>query len=327
MCNVWNMDHSDEMEISEFSQYIQDDLFKEVIAVGINGGEPTLIKNLPEYATEILTLPALKSLNIISNGYKKNTLLKMAEDIYQECCAHNVRFHISISLDGYGAIHDKVRGIQGAFEKTVATIDEIMKNQHLYCDTFDIGCTVINQNVHHLMELEAYAKSKNYNIKYRLGIENKRIESNKLSEQFSVFYNDNKQSAIEFFHYKAQDVKNDYEKFKYFALFHWLSSKEPKRLLGCMWQDEGVTLDSRGNLYYCAVESECLGSLRKEDGESVFFKSDNLQYREWIIENKCDQCIHDYAGKIEEDKRYVYLQERLSQSISMKVYKQRASLL
>ena len=61
MCNIWQMDHSGEATVEEFAKFMQDDIFKEVAAVGINGGEPSLVPNLYEYAEEILKLPSLKS--------------------------------------------------------------------------------------------------------------------------------------------------------------------------------------------------------------------------------------------------------------------------
>lgn len=61
MCNVWKMDTTDEAEILEFSEFMKDELFKKVQSVGINGGEPTLIGNIDEYAKVILTLPVIKS--------------------------------------------------------------------------------------------------------------------------------------------------------------------------------------------------------------------------------------------------------------------------
>ena len=165
MCNVWNMDYSNEYDIHEFSKIIHDPLFKKVESIGINGGEPSLLKNLTAYAEEILTLPSLKSLNIISHGFNSKRLLKSIKNIYQSCKEKGIDFHISISLDGVGKIHDRVRGVNGVFNKTIKTIDEIVNNQSLYCDSFDVGCTIVNQNIDYLLELDAFIKIKKYKIK------------------------------------------------------------------------------------------------------------------------------------------------------------------
>jgi MoaA/NifB/PqqE/SkfB family radical SAM enzyme len=322
MCNVWKMDTTDEAEILEFSAFMKDELFKKVQSVGINGGEPTLIGNIDEFAKVILTLPAIKSLNIISHGFNTNRALKAFEKIYSACREKGVNFHVSISLDGVGKIHDEVRQIPDGFSKTVSTIDELIKNQYKYCDSYGVSCTVVKQNIDNLVELNEYAKIKGFNIKYRLGVANKRIESDILLDQYSVLTDKQfKQSAKEFFHYLMSNARDIDEKFKYFSIVYWLTEKNPTRLLGCIWKDEGVTLDSRGELYYCAVESNRLGALRNNTGKDVFFDKKNIEHRKSINKNNCDSCIHDYGGKIEIKSLVKFLKYIVSNRISMPLYR------
>jgi len=327
MCNIWKMDHSNEASVQEFAKFMGDPIFKEIESVGINGGEPSLLRDLPDYAREILKLPSLKSLNIISHGFGTKPLLKALESIYHSCKEKGVNFHVAISLDGYGDKHNEVRGMKKVFAMTTKTIDSIINEQGKYCDSYDIGCTVINQNVDYLVELDTYAKSKDYNIKYRLGIENKRIESDKLKDQYSVLYSSFRQSAKEFFHYQMTHAKNLRDKFKYFSIFYWLCCSEPKRLLGCMWKDEGVTLDSRGELYYCAVASDSIGSLRKGKGEEIFFNPENISYRQDIVKNSCDGCIHDYVGKPEQGSVLKFFAHQLRAQLSMRLYRLKARFI
>ncbi len=298
MCNIWKMDYSNELTIKEFAEMLKDPVFSKVEHLGINGGEPSLIKNLDEYVDEILKLPKLKTLNIITHGFNKKLLWKQLETIYQKCKSKEKLFHVSVSLDGYGKMHDIVRGLP-VFKLTSQTIEEIQNNPNKYCDSFDVGCTITKQNVDYLVELDAYAKEKDFDIKYRMGIENKRIESNKLTEQYSLFYDGSIQSAKEFMHSRYEQAGDLWERFKYFSIFDFLSSKQPKRKLGCYWQTEGITVDSRGDMYYCAVASEKIGSLRGNIGKGldVFWDADNLNYRQSILEKDCNNCIHDYYGK------------------------------
>ncbi len=324
MCNIWQMDHSGEMTVEEFTKFMKDPIFKEVEAVGINGGEPSLVPNLHEYADEILKLPSLKSLNLISHGFSPKPLFKQIEKIYTSCKSKGINFHVAISLDGVGEIHDTVRGKNNVFEKTKNTIDEIIRNKDRYCDSYDIGCTIVKQNIDHLIELDTFAKNRDYNIRFRLGIDNKRIESDKLRDQYSVIYSPLRQSAKEFFHYQVAEAKGLQNQFKNFAIFHWLNSSNPKRLLGCAWKDEGVTLDARGELYYCAVASKSIGSLRKENGEKIFFDKKNIEYRKSIIDNSCDGCIHDYHGQPESKNVLIFFKNMLFEQYAMRLYKIKA---
>jgi MoaA/NifB/PqqE/SkfB family radical SAM enzyme len=320
MCDVWNMDYSNEANVSEFASFLADPLFSEVRAVGINGGEPSLVGDLPEYARAILSLPKLKSLNIISHGFHTHRLLRFLEQIKRDCSERGVSFHVSISLDGIGDAHDCVRGVSGVYLKTLASIDAIHAEPERYCDSVDVGCTVVKQNVDRLIELDEYADSRGWKIKYRLGIENERVQSGKLLDQFSVLYSPSRQSALEFFHSKIGSVSL-FDKFKYFSIFFWMIADKPKRLLGCMWKEKGVTLDSRGELYYCAVASKGLGSLRDDQGERIFLSPENLTYRTEILETRCDGCIHDYSGSPTVSNLFFAARSLVSRRISTFKYK------
>ncbi len=227
---------------------------------------------------------------------------------------------MSVSLDGVGEIHNTVRG-KNVFKKTMTTIIEIKNQQELYCDSYDIGCTVVKQNIDHLVQLESHSRTYGYPIKYRLGIPNKRIESDTIQDKFSITFNHTTQGAKEFFHYLLHQPLSLYEKFKYYSIFKWLTDGDhKKRRLGCLWKEDGVTLDSRGNLYYCAVKSNNLGSLRQNSGENFFFSNDNLKHRNDIIENQCDECIHDYYGNPRIYDVIYFIIDLAKERYSMKIY-------
>jgi hypothetical protein len=116
---------------------------------------------------------------------------------------------------------------------------------------------------------------------------------------------------------QTKDLAN---RFKYYSIFSWLNSENPKRMLGCTWKDEGITLDARGELYYCAVASEAIGSLRKEKGEKIFFDDKNIEYRKSIIKNSCDGCIHDYSGQPEFKNVWKFLSDTFKDRFAMKLY-------
>ena len=321
MCDVWNMDHSNELNANELRELLADPIFKRVKSVGINGGEPSLIRNLDEYARAIIDqLPSLRSLNIISHGFHTTRLLGLLKSIYRICKKRGILFHVSISLDGYESIHDTARGIPKVFGKTFRTIKEIQQDGRLYCDTFDVGCTVMAQNVDYLVQLEAFARKHNFPIKYRMAIENRRIDSDKYFPLYNAFDGTKQLSSKNFFFSQYLNSKSLVDKFKYFSIFNSINNRRTKRLLGCAWKDEGITLDSRGSIYYCAVESKSLGNLKEAQGEALFFSQDHLNYRKSIVDNKCDHCVHDYQGRAELRNILVFLHQVLRDRLWTNVY-------
>ncbi len=296
MCNIYTLDSKNEMTLEDFKEIIQDDIFREIEVVGINGGEPFLYPYLIEIVKELMKKNKLKSLNIISNGFLTDMILEKLKIIYSICKKNKIFFHVSFSLDGYQDVHDAVRGVPGAFEKTMKTIEVIEGNREFYCDTYDLGCTVVRQNVAYLVELDSFLKKRSLPIKYRLGIENERLYNKEKTVSYSVLEDfESKQAAIEFFYSQIYKESSIYGKFKYYAIFSYLADQAPRKL-GCDWRTRGVTLDSRGHVYYCAVKSPCIANLKLENGK-VFFSKNSLEIKSRIIEKECMHCIHDYYGK------------------------------
>lgn len=321
MCNITSNISKKEMTVDEFKKIINDDIFKEIKLVGINGGEPFLCKNLIPFIEILVKKEKLESINIISNGFLTNSILEKTKKIYEICKKYNIKFHISFSLDGYGKIHDKVRGIPNVFSKTIETISSIVNNKEFYCDSYDIGCTVVKQNVDYLVELESFAEKMNWNIKFRLGIKNERLHNSKIYDGFSILEDKQaRQSAKEFFFGQILKSKNLYDQYKYWAIFTYLDGDE-NRKLGCDWQENGITLDGEGNIYYCAVESPCIGNLKNNDGSKLFFCKENLKVRTNIRKNKCKKCIHDYVGQFEYKNVIKFLYWKFNRKFVMKKYR------
>lgn len=296
MCNIPAMKKQYEMNTIEFKKALADPIFSKIESVGINGGEPFLIKELEEYVKIILALPNLKAVNIITNGFLVKRMEQILPSIYKMCRRKNVRFDISISLDGYGEVHDKVRGVPGGFEKTLASINYVKNNRKNVCNSFEVGCTISKINVDYAIQLQEFCREMKIPLKFRLAIDNKRIDSYSIHDQFSVFSSEKtQQSAKEIFFRLMNEDRNN--KFKYFAIFDFLRKDNNKRNLGCDWQKNGITMDAGGNIYYCAVESKKLGNILEESGLRIFFDWRNLQYRSVLISKKCKNCIHDYGGK------------------------------
>lgn len=289
-CSVPEMKNKKDMDIEQLKYAIKDKIFEDIVSVGINGGEPFLLQNLEAYVGEVLTLPKIKGLNIISNGVLTERILERLKKIYKLCKKNNVNLGITFSLDGYKGIHDNIRGINGAFDKTVTTIQAIQKNMEEYCNNIGIICTVSKFNIYHLNELEVYAEINGLpNIDYQLAVPHKRLNNFDKSPDFSVCSDEyTKMLAMEFFYSLFIKTKLD----NYYFIFKYLENNFKGRMVGCPWAEKAVTLDASGGLFYCAVNSDQIGSVNDESLYNKFFDYENIEYRKKLIKEKCDSCIH-----------------------------------
>jgi sulfatase maturation enzyme AslB (radical SAM superfamily)/polysaccharide pyruvyl transferase WcaK-like protein len=293
MCGIWKNQSCKMISIEELSAGLDNSLFSEVTTVGINGGEPTLRDDLILLVQTIFErLPKLKNITFITNGYDVDKVCQVVKDLSALVKNLNGNLHVMLSLDGYGVVHDRVRGIDGFFDNTQRVIDNIQRNQIV--DNFSISCTVIRQNVFYLSEILNFCINKKLYIKFRLGIPHQRLYTSKLKEPYDL-NEEEVYELIEFLenlciHYE----KNESQKLFYFSLIRQVLHGEPRRA-GCLWQHRGVTITAKGELLYCAVHSRTLLANIADGGADTAYFS-NIEHLSEILRSKCPSCRHDYLG-------------------------------
>lgn len=292
MCNIWQQKFDYQITPNELEKALTNPLFSEVRTVGVNGGEPTLRKDLAELVDVLFQkLPSLSGIALITNSLISSQVIQRITEIGQVVKSHKGHLDVMVSLDGFGEVHDRVRGRKGNFENAVEVIDFIQGSDLV--STSRLGCTVLKENIYGVHDLLEFAISKDIYIKYRLGIPHQRLYSKDVVEPFDLTFEEKYHFAIFLENIIKFYEKSEQQNFFYKSLIGQLIYQKP-RAAGCDWQHRGVTLSARGELSYCAVESKTLGSATTEDAEQLYF--DNSQHLADIVRNKCDTCAHDYVG-------------------------------
>ena len=293
-CSVPELAPDVDMTVERVREIMQNNLFRKLEAIGINGGEPSLVRELPDIIKELVKLPRLKSIHMITNGMLTDHILELTQQINEVCMEKEIHFSLSVSLDGIEEIYWACRGVS-SFEKTISTIKSVVAAPGVYCSSFSAGCTVSKYNVDHLAANDAYCKEFGIPVFYRLAVPNRRIYNMGYSDDFSVLTDKSDcQTAMEFFFGKVVD-RNDRDwkqKFTYYAIFKYLQGSGHVRLADCFWKWRDATIDEEVNIYYCATESKSLGNLNGNNAKEIFHSKENLAYRAELIEEHCQHCIH-----------------------------------
>lgn len=287
MCGMHNLIGKSHMDAKDIKEILSDSLFKKVQSVGINGGEPFLRTDLSECIEAVITsLPELKVVSIISNGYCTDKIVKDLPVIKKMCKEHQVRLQVSFSLDGVDEMQDFMRGRQGAYEHLMETIHKISENRELYCDSLMMICTITKYNIYKIYDVENWAKQFDIEVSYNVATINKRIANEDRVSDFSVFSDEQARMLTqEFFYKKYYETGNE----KYYGLFLFVS--EGKRYAYCPYMySGGVTLTPDGSLCYCATHSDILGSAKDKSAHKMFMENDN--YHRSLCNEKCDSCSH-----------------------------------
>ena len=297
MCDIWQQKKGHEITPVELKTILKDPLFSEVRGVGMNGGEPTLRKDLPDLAYELCkAIPKLRQISLITNGLNPKLIKARVKELYSITKKAGVKLDIMLSLDGVGEVHDRVRGRHGNFKAVEDCLHYFRTNN--IGDSYRIGCTLISENIEDAERLMLWAENQNVYCRFRIGIPHQRLYTKNKVEPFSIT-DKQKFHLCNFLDTLISRYEKENPKRRLFLqnLRNQIAYDSP-RVNGCLWKDEGVTLLSDGGFAYCAVESPTLGNLSDCNNTASQLYYQNQSIREEILLKKCKDCLHDYEGRI-----------------------------
>lgn len=142
MCNIKNNPRQDTLALPLFKKIIDELYSMGTIYATLSGGEPLLIKDILDYLAYAKS--KICSVNLVTNGYLvSEEFAKRLEEIELDS--------ISISLDALGENNDSIRGMPGAFAKTLQGIKLLQKYSPGVKIT--VNTVISRQNLDELKEL------------------------------------------------------------------------------------------------------------------------------------------------------------------------------
>jgi MoaA/NifB/PqqE/SkfB family radical SAM enzyme/polysaccharide pyruvyl transferase WcaK-like protein len=293
MCDVWKTRATDELDVEALRAILGDRLFSEVTHVGISGGEPSLRSDLPELvAAAVATLPRLASLSITTHGFHYSRWRRFLPELVRICEERGVELALNLSVDGVGEIHDRVRGIAGAFGRVQET--------HRIARELGVRvvwqCTVSAPNVYSVGDLLRRSRQQRVEIQFRHATEIARLDNEASIREVAL---DAAQRSFfaDFLRSRAvQDATPSPARRLFYAdLAERLVTAKDRRA-PCYFQSEGVVLDAQGHLYQCSIATECLGNARTASAWDLYFSPRASEIRRRLLERKCPSCMHDQSG-------------------------------
>lgn len=121
-CRIWRKARSEELSAGEWRQ-VWRQAKRTLRWIDLTGGEVTTREDFAELAiAAIEELPGLALLHYPSNGRRPAVLERVTRAIV---AAAPARLILSLSLDGPPALHDRLRGDEGAFENAVESFRRV----------------------------------------------------------------------------------------------------------------------------------------------------------------------------------------------------------
>lgn len=293
MCDVWKTRSHDEVTADQLRDLLRGPLFRRIQHVGISGGEPTLRKDLPESVAAILeALPDLRSFSITSHGFQAKRWEQFAPRIRELCEQRGVPLRLNFSLDGVGEVHDRVRGLKGAFGRTLASV-EVAEGDGV---PIQLQATVSRDNVYSVHALLRYAVDRGSDVLFRRATTIERLDNREsvrdvaLDESEDSFFADFLRSQP-----LHDATANPARRLFYRDLAERLETGRERRA-PCYYQHEGLVLDEHANLYHCSISTEPIGNALEEDAYDLYFSEKSEAIRRRLLTQICPACVHDQSG-------------------------------
>ena len=282
MCNIWQQKVQSELTIQEIEAMLKDPLFRSVTQISLTGGEPTLRNDIYAIAKLIVKhCPNLKVLGLTTNGLIPNRSLESCKAILKACEGTSIGTTVSVSLDGIGKVHDRVRGVKGAFKQTTRTLSLLKQLQKRTQFQFSFNCqaTVSKWNLDNIYELERWFETNKINHGFSLADYRKQFHNQDLD-----FYIETHDKYLKFLsHLKTKG------KWNYLYQFVWDRLHNKKRKLLCPFIVEGIIIYPNGEIYYCP-ETNSIGNTRNEAISHIYYNPENLAYRTDVEKTQCPTC-------------------------------------
>jgi MoaA/NifB/PqqE/SkfB family radical SAM enzyme len=273
MCNVWrNKDQG-----KSFLPPALMETVRPLSSVSLAGGEPFLHREIVALVEKIHAVNPKAKVIFSTNGF--NTERIVAE------VARILAFHrntqVTISLDGVGEMHDRIRGIPGAWEKVNRTFDrlgEIGLRQR------NFAFTVSEQNVAELPRVYQHVRGKGAGLSLAVAQSSKYLKveippmpAERLYPQLNPILEDHLRSARPLDWARA---------FFFYGLLRYLASG--RRLLPCDALERQLMIDQTGTVFSCHPLMLAAGTLEERTFPAILADEPAAELRPQLRE--CHAC-------------------------------------
>jgi MoaA/NifB/PqqE/SkfB family radical SAM enzyme len=301
-CNIWKNKNIKELNTQEWKKILADPFFAGIEYLTISGGEPTLRRDLHEIVKLCLNfMPKLKKIVIPTNGLIKAKVMANIPTIVDECADKEVKITITVSFDGISKTHDTIRGVPGNFQKALKTVRYLQKLRQKKTFNLSIATTISAYNVDELYQISAFCKRENLPVAYYLAWTSENYYNNDQPGKEITIPEQKIPSVVRFFqHQIVENAVFSGRSYYYQKAIRLL--KDNKRSFPCLFADQGIVLDSSGNVRYCN-NSKQIGNVLHKDCGKIYYDQDNLAYRARLANEVCPTCNSECLTGIAAQKR------------------------
>lgn len=276
MCDIARTrDPREKLSLEEIEKMLSDRKFWRTLrSINFTGGEPFLRDDLIDVISIFIkNCSSLNRITIPTNGLLTETIVDKTREILDR---FDIRVDITVSLDGVGDVHNRIRGVRNAFEKTLTTIKELSKLEknprfHLFGQA-----TISRLNYENWPKLREFCRENNIHISPGI-----------VAFVESFFNNTDKENML------ALDKKQIISLYDQNTVREHYIRKQAEtgiRYLPCNSGFGTFIINPNGDIYFCN-RLEKIGNIRENPIREIWYSKKAEEIRKTIKTGKiCGTC-------------------------------------
>ena len=292
MCSEWESP-GDRRELTptEIGEIFNNPLFGSVEKFVFSGGEPALREDLVQIAeTVLVSCPRIKEMVLLTNGLEPSLVVERAKELLSLADRRRLdKFAVSVSLDGHGETHEKIRRVPRAFERVSETIERL---KALQCEKpFYLGsvCVVQPLNVSNLVHVSDYCQELGLPITFVPVWGGDLFVKDAASQRALRLTEEHLRELKSVFDHQIQERLMP-ANLPFWREYFSIVSGE-KRRLPCFLLHHYVRLDSDGMLCSCYADSSLVyGSLVDTPPDELWYSDKARELRRRVEKYLCPSC-------------------------------------
>lgn len=268
MCNIWRCGERQELCPEEYALLpigIRD--------INITGGEPFLREDLHKIISVIWKRCDKPRIVISTNGLNPTSMEQQLKEIINL----RIRVGVRISVDGIGEIHNRVRGVDGAFDLAMESAEVLKK---LKIADAGLAFTILEENLDQLEEV--YDLSRKIGFQFAVSI----AQNSKV-----YFHIDNIQPVTQKGLLQRQmeriitkqlrhwDIKDWFRAYHLYWLYHYSIGRGLP--ISCSAADDFFFLAPDGDVYICPVLDMKLGNICETSFNEIWASDKTAKARQF----------------------------------------------
>lgn len=210
----------------------------------------------------IITLP--------TNGLLPGKIKERTEEILEHCRKSVVA--VKLSIDGIGEEHDALRGVEGNFDKVMATYEELSPLLDRYAN-FELGvntvfCSANQDKIEDIIEfVRSLEKIKTHTLSMVRGdLEDesyKEVDLGLYLRAIEKMDSDLKEGRASTYGFKGAKLKAAQDVLQRRLIYDTM--REKKRIIPCYAGALNIVLTENGDVYPCELSTQRMGNIREHE--------------------------------------------------------------